>query len=310
MTSIALDRPVTRRRAGQFQRGALVAPLLLIFFTILIFPLGLMLSSAFQKISLSTYEVTERLTLYQFVRFFGDSYYLGLLWQTLSIAGLTTLCCLLIGYPFALHMWRAKPGERQVLRLIVLSPLLISFVVLNFGWLIILAPQGLINSLVLGAGFSKEPLSLLYTKGAVIVGLVHVHLPFMILSIENALETIRPEVVRAAASLGASPAHRFFRVILPLSVSGMVSGCLIVFATTASAFVTPVLLGGAWVKTLASVAYQQIMVNLDIPFGSAISIILLLLTGILTFTLMRLTAWLQPHLAEASASRGRGGGGR
>ena len=298
MTSIAIDTPTTRRRAGQLQRVVLVAPLLLIFATILVFPLGLMLSSAFQRISLSTYQVTERLTLHQFVKFFGDSYYLGLLWQTLNIAGLTTLFCLLIGYPFALHMWRAKPGERQVLRLIVLSPLLISFVVLNFGWLIILAPQGLINSLVLSVGLSKEPLSLLYTKGAVIVGLVHVHLPFMILSIENALETIRPEVVRAAASLGASPTHQFFRVILPLSAGGVVSGCLIVFATTASAFVTPVLLGGAWVKTLASVAYQQIMVNLDIPFGSAISIILLLLTGILTFLLVRLTSWLQPHLTE------------
>jgi len=305
MTSVAIDRPVTRRRPGQLQRAALVAPLLLIFATILIFPLALMLSSAFQRISLSTYQVTETFTLYQFVKFFGDGYYLGLLWQTLNIAGLTTVSCLLIGYPFALHMWRAKPGERQALRLIVLSPLLISFVVLNFGWLIILAPQGLINSLVLSLGLSKEPLSLLYTKGAVIVGLVHVHLPFMILSIENALETIRPEVVRAAASLGASPAHQYFRVILPLSVSGVVSGCLIVFATTASAFVTPVLLGGPWVKTLASVAYQQIMVNLDIPFGSALSIILLLLTGTLTFALARLTAWLQPHLAEARRKPGQ-----
>jgi putative spermidine/putrescine transport system permease protein len=298
MTSIAIDSPA-RRRFGQFGRLALVAPLIVIFFTILIFPLGLMLSSAFQRISLSTYQVTDRFTLYQFVKFFGDSYYLELLWQTLNIAGLTTLFCLLIGYPFALHMWRAGRRERQVLRLIVLSPLLISFVVLNFGWLIILAPQGVVNSVVTGLGLSNQPLTLLYTKGAVIAGLVHVHLPFMILSIENGLETIRPDLVRAASSLGATRSRQFLHIILPLSAAGVVSGCLITFATTASAFVTPVLLGGAWVKTLASVAYQQIMVNLDIPFGSAIAIILLLLTGLLTFALVRLTTWLQPHLVDA-----------
>ncbi len=302
MSDIVFDPPMKRRRAVDLRRIALVAPLLMIFTAILIIPLVLMLSSAFQRISLSTYQVTERFTLYQFTRFFGDSYYLGLLWQTLNIAGLTTFCCLLIGYPFALHMWRAGPRERRALRLIVLSPLLISFVVLNFGWLIILAPQGMINYLASTLGLTSQPWPLLYTKGAVIVGLVHVHLPFMILSIANGLEGIRPEVVRAAASLGAGRTRQFFRVILPLSAGGVVSGCLIVFATTSSAFVTPVLLGGAWVKTLASVAYQQIMVNLDIPFGSAISIILLFLSGILTFLLVRLTTWLQPHLADPKSA--------
>jgi putative spermidine/putrescine transport system permease protein len=303
MTSLAVAGPATHRRAGRLGPFLLIGPLVLVFFTILILPLGLMLSSAFQRISLSTYQVVDRLTLYQFVRFFGDRYYLELVLQTLDIAGQTTLFCLLIGYPFALHMWRSGARECRILRLIVLSPLLISFVVLNFGWLIILAPQGVANSLVIWLGLAERPLSLLYTKGAVIVGLVHIHLPFMILSIENGLETIRPEVVRAAASLGASPARQFLHVILPLSISGVASGCLIVFATTASAFVTPVLLGGAWVKTLASVAYQQIMVNLDIPFGSAISIILLLLTGALTFLLVRVTAWLQPQLADAQRIR-------
>lgn len=304
MAEMVVDTSMKRRRTAELRRIALVAPLMLIFTTILIVPLVLMLSSAFQRISLSTYQVTDRFTFYQFTKFFGDSFYLGLLWQTLAIAGLTTLFCLLIGYPFALHMWRAGPRERRALRLIVLSPLLISFVVLNFGWLIILAPQGVVNYLATGLGITREPWPLLYTKGAVIVGLVHVHLPFMILSIANGLEGIRPEVVRAAASLGAGPTRQFFKVILPLSVGGVVSGCLIVFATTSSAFVTPVLLGGAWVKTMASVAYQQIMVNLDIPFGSAISIILLLLSGLLTFLLVRLTAWLQPHLTEPKSTAG------
>ena len=298
MTSLAVARPDARIRLGRF---VMMAPLVVVFFAILIMPLGLMLSSAFQRISLSTYQVIEPLTLYQFIKFFGDGYYLELLWQTLNIAGQTTFFCLLIGYPFALHMWRSSPRERQILRLVVLSPLLISFVVLNFGWLIILTPQGVANSLIQGLGLSSQPLSLLYTKGAVITGLVHVHLPFMILSIENGLETIRPDVVRAASSLGASPARQFLHVILPLSAGGVVSGCLIVFATTSSAFVTPVLLGGAWVKTMASVAYQQIMINLDIPFGSAISIILLLLTGALTFLLVKLTAWLQPHLVDVQS---------
>lgn len=278
--------------------------LLAVFFlSLLVAPLALMLSSAFQRVDLTTFQTTDRLTLHQFIRFFGDSYYLELLARTVWIATQTTVLCLLIGYPFALYMWRAGPRERQVLRLIVLSPLLISFVILNFGWLIILAPQGLINNLLLGLGITRTRLPLLHSEGAVVVGLVHVHLPFMILSIENALETLSSDVVKAGRSLGADRWQLMRNVIWPLSIGGVVSGSVIVFATTASSFVTPVLLGGAWVKTLASVAYQQILVNLDMPFGSAIAIILLLLTAIVTFGLVRLAERLQPHLAADRAAR-------
>lgn len=288
--------PQIRRSYGS---TILIALLVAFFFFALILPLGLALSSAFQRIDMLTFQVSDRLTLYQFWRFFGDTYYLGIMWRTLVISANTTLCCLLLGYPIAFHMWRSSVRERQILRLVVLSPLLISFVVLNFGWLIILAPQGLINGLLMRIGISSAPLPLLYTEGAVILGLVHVHLPFMVLAIENSLDTVRPDVIRSAASLGANPREQFIRVILPLSVSGIVSGSLIVFATTASSFVTPVLLGGAWVKTLASVAYRQIVVNLDFAFGSAIAIILLVMTATLTFILTRLAIYFQPHLAEA-----------
>lgn len=295
------------RRAGR-NPGAVGHRLLLVllaafFLTLLVIPLSLLLSSAFQRVDLSTFQTTDRFTLHQFVRFFSDEYYLELLVRTVRIAGQTTVLCLLIGYPVALHMWQASPRERQILRLIVLSPLLISFVILNFGWLIILAPQGLINNLLLATGLSRTRLSLLYSEGAVVVGLVHIHLPFMILSIENALETLSTDVVKAGRSLGADRWRLMRHVIWPLSIGGVVSGSVIVFATTASSFVTPVLLGGAWVKTLASVAYQQIVVNLDVPFGSAIAIILLMLTAIVTFVLVRMADRLQPHLAADRNAR-------
>lgn len=284
-------------------RGLLIAPLTIFFVTFLVAPLTLTLSAAFQRIDTATYEVTDHATLHQFFRFLGDEYYLGVMWATFRITALTTLFCVLLGYPYALAMWRARPAERQVLRLIALSPLLISFVIMNLGWLIILAPGGVINATLQSLGLIGQPLPLLYSSGAVIVGLVHVHLPFMILSIENALEGIRPELLRAGASLGSDPWRLFRHVIWPLSISGVVTGSTIVFATTASSFVTPVLLGGARVKTMASVAYQQILVTLDLPFGSAVALLLVLLTALVTLSVGAAAMRLIPHLRLIQQSR-------
>ena len=294
---------VIRLRAGA-GRVALYAPLTLFFLGLVVFPLGLMLSSAFQRVDTMTYEVTDHLTLYQFVRFFTDKFYLGILVETFDISLRTTALAVLIGYPYALYMWRASRMERQVLRLIALSPLLISLVIMNFGWLIVLAPTGIVNRLLMATGITSAALPLLYTKGAVILGLAHVHLPFVILSVENALETIRPELLSAGSSLGAGPWRLFRHVVLPLSVQGAVTGAVIVFALTSSAFVTPALLGGSWVKTLASVAYSQIMVTLDTPFGSAMALILLVFTGLMTVGLTRVAILFQPHLAARPPARG------
>jgi putative spermidine/putrescine transport system permease protein len=161
----------------------------------------------------------------------------------------------------------------------ILAPLLVSVVVRSFGWLVILGPNGLINSTLTGLGVVDEPLRLLYTETAIVLGLTHVFLSFMVLSIAAALDRIDPALIRAAQNLGASPRQAFRRIVLPLSLPGVAAGCLIVFTLSTSAFITPALLGGPRVKVMSFLAYQQSLLLTDWPYGSAIAFILLALSG-------------------------------
>jgi putative spermidine/putrescine transport system permease protein len=175
--------------------------------------------------------------------------------------------------------------ECAILMLLIVSPLLVSVVIRSFGWVIILGPRGLIDWALEGIGLTSGPLKLIYTETAVVIGLAHVFFPFMVLSIFAALRNIDPAVVRAAQSLGAGPIRTFWRVVFPLSIPGVASGALIVFALSVSAFVTPTLLGGPWVKVVAYLAWEQNSTVLDWPFAAAISVILLAVTVlIVTFS--------------------------
>ena len=180
---------------------------------------------------------------------------------------------------------RIRRRRRAYLTLVILAPLLISVVVRSFGWLVILGPNGLVNSALRGLGLIDEPLRLLYTETAIALGLVHVFLSFMVLSVAAALGRIDPAVLRAAASLGAGPIRTFLRVVLPLSLPGVAAGSVIVFTLSASAFITPALLGGPRVKVMSYLAYQQTMLLSDWPYGAAIALVLLAMTsaGVLVY---------------------------
>ena len=185
----------------------------------------------------------------------------------------------------AVYLSRATGRRRAYLTLVILAPLLISVVVRSFGWLVILGPNGLVNSALRGLGLIDEPLRLLYTETAITLGLVHVFLSFMVLSVATALGRIDPAVLRAAASLGAGPVRTFLRVVLPLSLPGVAAGSVIVFTLSASAFITPALLGGPRVKVMSYLAYQQTMLLSDWPYGAAIALVLLAMTsaGVLVY---------------------------
>jgi putative spermidine/putrescine transport system permease protein len=223
-----------------------------------------------------------------YVAFLSDPFYLGILWRTLKIALLATGLALVLGYPVAWVLSRARGRRRAYLMLGILAPLLISVVVRSFGWLVILGPNGLVNSTLTGLGLVDAPVRLLYTETAIVLGLVHVFLSFMVLSIAAALDRIDPAVLRAAQNLGASPARAFLRVVLPLSLPGVAAGCLIVFTLSTSAFITPALLGGPRVKVMASLAYQQTLLLSDWPYGGAIAFILLAVTGAAVLVYLRL----------------------
>jgi putative spermidine/putrescine transport system permease protein len=219
-------------------------------------------------------------TLGNYTRLLGDSFYLGILLRTVRVAALTTLVTLIIGYPVAWSLARGSARTRAWLSAVILAPLLISVVARSFGWLVILGPNGLVNAVVGRLGLTTEPLRLLYTEPAIVLGLSHVFLAFMVLSISTALQRIDPALLRAAQSLGASPVAVFRRVVFPLSLPGVVAGALIVFTLSASAFITPALLGGPRIKVMSYLAYQQTLLLSEWPLGAAVAFVLVAVSAV------------------------------
>lgn len=282
-----------RRRQWNWAPWLIVAPALVVFVVFFAVPLLIMLANSVQKIDPATYQTVDRFTLYQYGRFLFDEYYVGVLLRTLRIGALTTLACLVAAYPVAIYMTKAGVRERNLLTLIIISPLLVSVVVLCFGWMIIVAPTGLVNFVLMKIGIIDSPLQLKYTEASVIAGLAHVYFPFMALGVYNSIQNIDPEFVRAARILGAGPMRIFWHITFPLSMPGALAGSLIVFALSISSFVTPMFLGGSWVKVVAYFIWEQNMILIDWPFGAAIAVILLLVTGLIVLGYSRL---LERHL--------------
>lgn len=274
-----------RRRLRVPAPWLLVVPAALLYLVLFVAPCGtLMLSSLYDYSRLSG--IIKVLTVKNYLRFWLDPFYLSILVRTLRVSLIATLTTLLVGYPIAIFMSRATPRVRGWVTLLILSPLLVSVVVRSFGWLIILGPSGLIDSTLRAVGLAA--VKTLHTEAAIVVGLVNVFLPYLVLSVAASLQAIDPAVPRAAASLGAGPWRVFWHVTLPLSLPGILAGCLIVFSLGASAFVTPALLGGAEYKVLSVLIYQQTMILQNWPFGAAIALALLVLVLLLVTMQARL----------------------
>ena len=210
-----------------------------------------------------------------FTSFFTDPFYLNILWTTLRISLLSTVISLLLGYPVAYFMARTQSRMKKVMMIIILFPFLVSAVVRSYGWMVILGANGLLNQLLLALGVIARPLKILNTETAVIIGMIHLLIPYMILSLVGVLQSIDPNVEYAAYSLGATPAQTFRKVVLPLSLPGVLSGCVLVFTMSMTSYVTPKLLGGSKFRMMATMVVQEINVNFDWSAASAVSYILL-----------------------------------
>jgi putative spermidine/putrescine transport system permease protein len=210
-----------------------------------------------------------------FVAFFTDSFYLNILWTTVRVSLISTVLSLLLGYPTAYFMARTRSRMKKVMMIIILFPFLVSAVVRSYGWMVILGTNGLLNQLLLALGIISSPLKILNTETAVIIGMIHLLIPYMILSLVGVLQSIDPNVEYAAYSLGASPAKVFTKVTLPLSLPGILSGCVLVFTMSMTSYVTPKLLGGSKFRMMATMVVQEINVSFDWGAASAISYILL-----------------------------------
>lgn len=211
----------------------------------------------------------------QYVKFLGDAFNLGILGQTLWLAARTTLLALLIGYPLAYLYTLAPRRLQRVLILVIVLPMLTSAVVRTFAWVVILGRQGIINEALLGLAWIESPLKLLYTPTAVVVALAQIEMPLMVLPLITALSNIPPSLREASLALGAGRWRTFFKVTAPLSMPGLLAGCLLVFAAAASAFVTQTLVGGGRQMFMPFYIYQQAIQSNNYPFAATIAMLLL-----------------------------------
>ncbi len=251
----------------------LVTPATLLFLGLVILPLILTVILSFHAYDHTT-GIQNSFTLKHYLTVFSDDYYLTIFWRTLRLAALTTLICALIGAPEAYVLARMGDPWRSLFLLVIIGPLLVSVVVRAFGWSMLLGSAGLLNQALQTLGLS--PVRLLYTETAIVIALVHVMLPFMVIPVWTALQKLDPMVEAAAWSLGASRFTALRRIVLPQVSLGMLSGSLIVFGLSASAFAIPGLLGGRRLKMAATLVYDEYMSELNWPLGAAIAIIVLL----------------------------------
>jgi len=218
----------------------------------------------------------------QYVKFLGDGYYLGVLAETIGFGLAAAFVSLVLGFPVGYSLARLPPSKRRWRLIIVILPLTLSLVVVVFGWLVLLGRNGLVNSVLVGLGVFETPQRLLFNRAAVLVVLVQQFLPFMILSVMSVVTQISPALEQAAANLHANRFTTFRRVIVPLAMPGILSGMTLVFILSASAFITPRLIGGSKVQMVGSLVFEQVTAILNWPFGSAMAFVLLALTLVVT----------------------------
>ena len=229
---------------------------------------------------------TNVFTIDNYARVLGDSFQWRILQNTIWYSLITTVIALVLGFPLAYAIAHASRRVRPLLLMLLISPLLVGVVVRSYGWMIILGTVGLINQLLKGIGLPSA--QLMDNPMAVIIGLVHVLLPFMSLSIAGALQNIPPEVERAARSLGASPSSVFWRVTWPLSLPGVFSGTLLVFVLAVSSYVLPILLGGNHVLVMPILIVLTLLDAFNWPLGSAQAMVFFGLTAVLLWIYVKL----------------------
>ncbi len=207
----------------------------------------------------------------------SDSLYARAYGNAIWFAAWATLGCLLIGYPLAYGIVRAPARWRNALLLLVILPFWTSFLIRVYAWIGLLKGNGLINNALIGLGLIHEPLPLINNAFAVYVGLIYSYLPYMVLPLYAALEKLDPVLLEAASDLGCRPAQAFRRVTLPLSLPGVVAGCLLVFIPMCGEFIIPDLLGGADTLMIGKVLWDEFFTNRDWPVASAVAVAMLVL---------------------------------
>lgn len=224
------------------------------------------------------FKVDGAFGLAHFTAFFDEPLHRQVYWRTLRIAGLATIVSAVVCYPAAMAMVKVPPPWRGLLTALVILPLMVSPIARTYAWIVLLGRNGFANALAQAAGVIDEPVTLLFTEGAVFVGLLQLMMPLMLLSLVSALENLPADVLAAAQTLGANRWQTFTRVVLPLTQEGLIVGGTLVFTGCVTAYITPALLGGPKVLLLETLLYQKVNVASDTVAASVIAVLLLATT--------------------------------
>lgn len=240
-------------------------------------------------LSFMTYDPIELVrfsfTIENYVKLIADPFYRQFVFYTIRVAVITTVLCVLLGYPVGYFLSKTSQQRRQILLFLVLLPLMVGTVVRTYGWMVILGTNGIVNQF-LEATFGTS-VKLLGTSNAVLFGLVGVLLPFLIIPVYSSLESMDESLELAARNLGANKFQAFYKITLPLSLPGVVSGSIFVFSLSMSAVVTPKLLGGRTDLTIGALMYDVALSDTNWPFASAMAVIMAIITFGLIFTYLK-----------------------
>jgi spermidine/putrescine transport system permease protein len=213
-------------------------------------------------------------------RFF-EPLYLGIYWDTIVLSVTTTVLCLLLSYPLAYYIANASTKMRTWGLILITVPFWINFLIRTYAWVLLLRTQGVVNNLLIDLGWIAEPLQMLYTKGAVLLGMVYTFIPFMVLPIYVAIEQMDKRLLEAASDLGATSWRAFWHVTLPQTKSGIMTGAVLVYVSTTGMFVVTDILGGAKSAMISNIIQSQFLGARNWPFGAALSVIFVITSLIL-----------------------------
>jgi len=260
----------------------LVGPATLFCVLQLVIPAAILFRYSLNRFDPAAYMV-EAVTAENYVKFFTDPYYLGVLLRTVRVSLVSTFICFVLGFPLAYWLARMTSRWKNLMVILVVLPLFIGNAVRAAGWMTLFGQKGFVNYTLMGLHLIDQPLTLMYTEMAVVVGIITVNLPYMVLTLQSVIEGISRSIEEAALSLGAAPFQTFRRIVWPLALPGTLAGTILTFILAMNAYATPVLLGGPKFQMMGPLVYDQFSQSNNWPFGAAVSFVLMAATLSLTF---------------------------
>lgn len=258
-----------------------LAPVLLILVLFLVGPMLWVVRTSFNDLVDGAYMV-EAFNFDNYTRFLGSKWYLvNTLWFSIRIAVLCTFVSVVLGYPVALYVAKTGGLQRNVLLSLIMAPLLIGLVTLVYGWIVIFRGGGLLNSLMITLRVYDEPVRYMWDIRGVVVLMVYISVPYTVLALLDSIEKINPYLVEAARNVGASRWTAFWKIVFPLTMPGLYAGLVIVFSLNFSAFAVPLMVGDAKTQMIGLVIYREAFLNNDLPFASALSVIMVTVNALI-----------------------------